>query len=157
MKSYIFFFFSINVVKVSIILLRIKLDPLYLRTEGICSWHILCENRERLPSVIFVCLVLIVFLSSMVSKASPRQRLGVQAAKKSRRPRRLAKSQQERQEGRGKKPSRDFGERDQRRRTRGSTELDGAAAQNLGECRPRGSGVAETRGSATELGGAAML
>lgn len=68
----------------------------------------------------------------MVSKASPRRRLGVQAAKMSRRPRRLAKS---RQEGRGKKPSRDFGERDQRRRTRGSAELGGAAVQSSGERR----------------------
>jgi hypothetical protein len=73
----------------------------------------------------------------MVSKASPRRRLGVQAAKMSRRPRRLAKS---RQEGRGKKPSRDFGERDRRRRTRGSgdagsAELGGAAVQSSGERR----------------------
>jgi hypothetical protein len=71
----------------------------------------------------------------MVSKASSRRRLGVQAAKKSRRPRRLSKSQQERQEGRGKKPSRDFGERDRRRRTRGSDELGGAAVQNSAERR----------------------
>jgi hypothetical protein len=60
--------------------------------------------------------------------------------------------------GRGEKPSRDFGERDRRRRARGSAELGGAAGQSLGECRARGSGGTETRGSA-ELGGAgaAML
>jgi hypothetical protein len=66
-----------------------------------------------------------------------RRRLGVQAAKKSRRPRRLAKNWQE---GRGKKPSRDFGERDRRRRTRGS-----GGAESSGERRRR------------ELGGAAVL
>jgi hypothetical protein len=86
----------------------------------------------------------------MVSKASPRRRLGVQAAKKSRRPRRLAKS---RQEGRGKKPSRDdFGERDRGSGGAESAELGGAAAQGVpssGERRrrTRGSGGAELRGA----------
>ena len=92
----------------------------------------------------------------MVSKASPRRRLGVQAAKKSRRPRRLAKS---RQEGRGKKPSRDdFGERDRGSGGAESAELGGAAAQGVpssGERRrrTRGSGGAELGGAAVQSSG----
>jgi hypothetical protein len=95
----------------------------------------------------------------MVSKASPRRRLGVQAAKKSRRPRRLAKS---RQEGRGKKPSRDdFGERDRGSGGAESAELGGAAAQGVPssgerrrrECRARGSDGAELGGAAVQSSG----
>jgi hypothetical protein len=64
-----------------------------------------------------------------------RRRLGVQAAKKSRRPRRLAKSPQE---GRGKKP-RDWGA--------------GLAAQNSRECRARWSGDTDVGGAAVQSSG----
>jgi hypothetical protein len=110
-----------------------------LNTFSICIGQFL--------QAIWIFNINLLLVETMVSKASPRRRLGIQAAKKSRRPRRLTKSQQERQEGRGKKPSRDFGERDQRRRTRGSAELGGAAVQSSGERRRWDSGERRAWGS----------
>jgi hypothetical protein len=125
-------------------------------------WVQLCRGDQMLPTeIIWFCFCVIWILNALVriwnciGSWFQRCRLGVQAAKKSRRPRRLAKS---RQEGRGKKPSRDdFGERDRGSGGAGSAELGGAATQNSGErrCRAQGSGGAELGGATTlRLGGA---